>query len=117
MRLLPFMEHFVIDPVENFSIDAWSRDAGYSEKYLYRQFSRETGISPVKYFNHIRIERAKEFLKFSDMKVTGIARILGYGDLQYFVKYFKKNVGLSPSDYRERYRQSLHEQINRMENE
>ena len=92
MQMLPFMEHFVINPLAPFSIETWSKEGGYSQKYLYRQFSRETGISPTKYFNQLRVNRAKHFLEFSDMKVTDIARILGYGDTRHFVKYFKKKV-------------------------
>lgn len=117
MRVFPFVEHYVIDSEVPFSVDALSREAGYSEKYLYREFSRETGVSPVKYFNQIRISRAKQFLDFSDMKVSDIARILGYADTQYFVKYFKKKVGVSPSNYRKQCRQTLRDRIEQFENQ
>lgn len=68
--------------------------------YLGQLFQKETGESFTEYVNKYRIERAKELLKTSGLKVHEIARQVGYWETGYFYKQFKKHVGISPTDYK-----------------
>lgn len=111
IRTLPYIEAFVTAPIAPYSVEALAGECGYSGKYLYSQFSRETGISLTKCYNYLRIKRAKHFLEFSDMRIKDIAHILGYEESRYFVRAFRKKVGLSPSDYRKKCRLKLMKQI------
>lgn len=69
--------------------------------YLGQLFQKETNESFTEYVNKFRIEKAKELLRDSTRKVQDIAREVGYWELGYFYKQFKKYVGASPTDYRE----------------
>jgi two-component system response regulator YesN len=68
--------------------------------YLGQLFHKETGETFAEYINKYRIERAKEQLRSSNLKVQEIARNVGYWDTGYFYKQFRKYVGISPTDFK-----------------
>ncbi|SCY66763.1 two-component system, response regulator YesN [Paenibacillus polysaccharolyticus] len=68
--------------------------------YLGQLFHKETGETFAEYINKYRIERAKEQLRSSNLKVHEIARNVGYWETGYFYKQFRKYVGISPTDYK-----------------
>ena len=61
--------------------------------YLGQLFHKETGETFAEYINKYRIERAKEQLRGSNLKVHEIARKVGYWETGYFYKQFRKYVG------------------------
>lgn len=71
-----------------------------SDSYFSHYFKEKTGISPMKYLTDLRMEKAKFLLSESDMPVSSIATSLGYNDVLYFSRIFKKNIGESPTVYR-----------------
>ena len=73
---------------------------GYSESYMYRLFYKETHFAPMNYFLHMKIKRACQLLRNTNMKVNQISFKLGFEDPYYFSRIFKKIVGQSPKDYR-----------------
>lgn len=79
-----------------------SNEVGYSPTYLSTLFKKETNYSPISYFSHLKILKACEFLDYTNMKVKEISFQLGYTDPYYFTKDFKKKMGLSPRNYRNR---------------
>ncbi|SCJ05524.1 Arabinose operon regulatory protein [uncultured Clostridium sp.] len=68
--------------------------------YLSAAFTRDVGISIVAYITNKRIEHAKELLVTSRGDIATIAETVGYNDLQYFYRVFKKNTGKTPLAYR-----------------
>ncbi|KQY80673.1 two-component system response regulator [Paenibacillus sp. Root52] len=68
--------------------------------YLGQLFHKETGETFAEYLNKYRIERAKEQLRNSNLKVHEIARNVGYWETGYFYKQFRKYVGISPTDFK-----------------
>jgi len=84
------------------SVQKLLADTGYSYAYLYRLFKKAYGVSPISYINSIRIERAKFMLQDTVLKISQIARKLGFESHEYFARLFRKSVGLSPSEYREK---------------
>lgn len=68
--------------------------------YLGQLFHKEINESFTEYINRYRIEKAKELLKTTTLKVHVIAKDVGYWEVGYFYKQFKKYVGISPTDYR-----------------
>ncbi|TXK84415.1 response regulator transcription factor [Paenibacillus sp. N3.4] len=68
--------------------------------YLGQLFHKEMNETFTEYINRYRIEKAKELLKTTHSKVHVIAKEVGYWELGYFYKQFKKYVGISPTDYR-----------------
>ncbi|MEC0266977.1 response regulator [Paenibacillus anseongense] len=71
-----------------------------SAGYFSSIFKKETKMTFVNYLNHIRMEAAKEMLRSTDMKALEIAEKVGYADANYFSFSFRKNVGVSPKEYR-----------------
>ena len=63
-------------------------------------FKLYTGISPARYLTDLRLYRAKELLRRSDISVKEISYILRFGSPEYFTTMFKRNTGLTPSQYR-----------------
>ncbi|MBM6994687.1 response regulator transcription factor [Paenibacillus sp. DXFW5] len=68
--------------------------------YLGQLFHKETGVSFAEYINKYRIDKAKLQLKNTNLKVQEIARKVGYWEIGYFYKQFRKYVGISPTDFK-----------------
>lgn len=73
---------------------------GYNSAYLGKLFNKSTGESFNSYVDHKRIEQSKELLKENHLKVYEISEQVGYKNVDYFHKKFKKYVGISPAEYR-----------------
>lgn len=71
--------------------------------YLSASFTKEVGISIVSYVTELRIKEAKKLLCDSNANITTIAETVGYSDLQYFYRVFKKNTGKTPLAYKNIY--------------
>ena len=71
-----------------------------NKDYLSRAFKKYTGIGMARYLNNLRIEKAKELLRSTDLQVMEIADQVGYFDAKYFSRQFKLAVGLTPAQYR-----------------
>lgn len=72
-----------------------------SPNYFSSIFKQEIGISAVNFITDVRMKKAQELLSQSDNSVVDIAKKVGYEDSQYFFRVFKKNVGMTPLQYRE----------------
>ena len=71
-----------------------------SPYYFTRLFKEETGETFLEFLTGIRIDRAKELMKDSDLTVKDICAKVGYADPNYFSRIFKKTVGETPTEYR-----------------
>ncbi|WP_340003768.1 response regulator [Paenibacillus sp. FSL K6-0276] len=72
-----------------------------SPSYLSFLFKKSTGQSLIKYITAVRMERAKELLRESTIKVVDIASTVGFANTSYFNLMFKQHNGLTPIQYRE----------------
>lgn len=70
-----------------------------SESNLRRCFQREIGMSPLAYKNKLRIEKGKELILYSDLNFTQIAQLLGFNNVYEFSASFKKQVGVTPTQF------------------
>ena len=84
------------------SLNQLADEVGYSPTYFTTLFKKETNYSPISYFSHLKIVKACELLDYTRMKVKEISFHLGYSDPYYFTKDFKKKMGMSPRNYRNR---------------
>jgi two-component system response regulator YesN len=71
-----------------------------NETYLSHLFKKSTSSNFTDYLNAVRIEKAKELLKSSELSIYRIAEQVGYANESYFSKVFKQIAGHSPKDYR-----------------
>jgi AraC family transcriptional regulator len=74
--------------------------AAMSPYYFARLFKNSTGVSPHQYVIQHRIDRAKGMLRNSKMSIFEIGVRVGYADAKHFRTLFRREVGISPSDYR-----------------
>ncbi|HBF36612.1 MAG TPA: hypothetical protein DDW50_04760 [Firmicutes bacterium] len=85
---------------ENISLKSVAQYLAVSEAYLSRLFSKEMGESFINYVTHLRIEKAKELLKNSNLSINEISEQVGYYNQEHFSRVFKKHEGCSPNKYR-----------------
>jgi AraC-like DNA-binding protein len=77
-------------------------NVGYS--WFRKRFKSYTGLSPGQYYLQLKIEKAKEFLTNSNMRIKEVSSELNFDSTFYFSKLFKEKTGLNPTDYRSRAR-------------
>lgn len=79
----------------------------YTYSYFSAAFKEVFGMPLTKYLLDIRINKASALLTTTDMNVTEIAASCGFSDTNYFARAFKKETGLSPSEYRKQLRSDI----------
>ncbi len=75
-------------------------NAGFSIDYFYKIFLSHTGFTVMAYVNYIRLKKATHLLRCTDKSILDIALEIGYDSHEGFIKSFKKNYEMSPSEYR-----------------
>jgi AraC-like DNA-binding protein len=84
---------------EQISLDTLGELAGLSKYHLLRAFTKETGITPYRYLETIRIDRAKTLLK-QGVSPAEAALLAGFSDQSHMSNAFKRFIGLTPGQYR-----------------
>lgn len=84
----------------NITLEHVARQVNLSPDYFSRLFKKETGRNFTEYVTGVRMDHARELLRSSAMNVSEIAYAVGFSDVQYFSKAFKKVVGVKPTEYR-----------------
>lgn len=78
-----------------------------SASYLSRLFKNQIGTVPIEYLIHVRIHKSKQLLLKSEARIQEVASSVGYADVYYFSRLFKKHTGCSPLQFRENNRQAV----------
>jgi len=78
--------------------------SGLSERSFKRRFRRATGMSPIEYIHTLRLEETKQILETTDLPVEAIANEVGYEDPSFFGRMFKRKVGMTPAQYRKKFK-------------
>ncbi|KEQ28615.1 AraC family transcriptional regulator [Pedobacter antarcticus] len=84
---------------EKINMNMLSEKACMSKSTFYRLFKRELGISPNDYILKEKIKRAKQLLSNPRSKIAAVSYELGFSDANYFIRIFKKIVGITPGTY------------------
>ncbi|MED0670006.1 AraC family transcriptional regulator [Aneurinibacillus aneurinilyticus] len=95
-RTKAYMEEQYSDSV---TIDQLARMTDISPKYFVDLFKKTYGISAIDYLTELRMNRAKQLMAQTNVKLQDVARQVGYSDPFYFSRKFKKEVGVSPTVY------------------
>ncbi len=90
----------------NISLISVAKYVGLSSAHFSTVFSQTLGRSFINYLTAMRIERAKELLSTTNMKLANIAMEIGYNEPNYFSHVFRKLEGITPKEYRNRTQQS-----------
>jgi len=83
----------------DYSIDDLSLSMGLSHDNFYRKVKNLTGMSAAKFIRMIRLKRAKQMIENTDYSISEILYEVGFSSPSYFAKCFKKQFGVSPTEY------------------
>lgn len=100
------LNDFIKEHMDNPTLDLnmINRHMCMSHSSLYTKIKALTGYSANDYVNHVRLSKAKEYLISTDKKITEIATLVGFGDSRYFSTAFKRVMGMSPTQFKEKHR-------------
>lgn len=87
---------------ENLKLEHIAPLFGYNSSYLGKLFSKKIGKNFNSYLDQIRVDKSKKLLAENKLKVYEVAEKIGYKNVDYFHKKFKKHVGISPAEYRKK---------------
>lgn len=85
------------------SLKEVSSIVGFNDSYFSTLFKKESGKNFLEYLSEVRMNKAKEMLKETNLSVADICEKVGYSDLKHFTKCFKKYTGLKPNEFRKLY--------------
>jgi transcriptional regulator GlxA family with amidase domain len=88
-----------------------SRKAGVGNRQLERQFMAHSGMTPIRYYLQLRIERAREMLIYTDSRIADIAASCGFSAASHFATWYRRIFGISPSEVRSRDRPSARDSL------
>ncbi len=91
-------EHYM----EELRLEELAGKLGYNYSYLSAIFNRQMREGFSDYLNHVRIEKACEYLNDRSVAVSHVSELVGYNNHSYFCRVFKKQTGYTPSEYRRR---------------
>ncbi|MBQ8161229.1 MAG: response regulator [Clostridia bacterium] len=95
------MEQYVRDHLsEGVTLQTMAEDMQMHPAYLSRYFKEKTGMNFHLFHRRVRMERAKELLRDTQLKVYEIAERVGYQNPQHFAVAFREETGMSPGEYR-----------------
>jgi DNA-binding response OmpR family regulator len=81
------------------SVEELSRQLGMSRVHLYKRMRQITGKTPIEFIRVLRLKRAAQLLRESQLNVSEIAYQVGFNNPKYFANYFKQEFGVLPSVY------------------
>ena len=84
------------------SVEELSRELGMSRVHLYKKLLQITGKTPIEFIRVIRLKRAAQLLRESQLHVSEVAFEVGFNNPKYFSRYFKDEFGVLPSVYQEK---------------
>lgn len=93
-----YLDQYFDDPIP---ITELVKMSGLNVTTFYKEFKDYTGYAPLQYLTNKRIDRAKHFLLTTSIPISDIAHKVGYQDVYYFSRVFKRTVGVSPKKFSE----------------
>ncbi|MFT4024645.1 MAG: helix-turn-helix domain-containing protein [Flavihumibacter sp.] len=85
------------------TIEEMIKDIPASRRNIVRRFKQVTGLTPIEYLQQVRVAAAKKLLENTSQQMSDVVFNAGYNDAKAFRKVFRKAVGMTPSEYREKF--------------
>jgi len=85
---------------KDISLHSVAREVSISPNHFSTVFSQETGETFISYITRVRLEKAKILLRTTQKRTTDVGYEVGYNDTHYFSYVFKKHIGMTPKEYR-----------------
>ena len=99
-KIIAKAKDYITKQLEHITLQDVAKHCNVSTSYLSRLFVKETGERFSIYVADKKMEQAKEWLETTDMSISDIEYTLGFNETGYFIKTFKKNIGMTPGMYR-----------------
>lgn len=100
VRIRHILEYIALHYYKDITLQSCADEVGFNSTYLSRYFSRTMGITFQEYIKRLRIDRAKWLLMTEKLSVTEVCYQSGFRDIKTFNKLFKKECGMSPTEFR-----------------
>jgi len=98
------VQRYVVEHVaENLSVEALAGQAHMSPRHFARAFAAETGITPGRYVERVRVEAARRELEDTSQPIAAVAAACGFGTAETMRRAFLRALGVAPAEYRRRY--------------
>jgi AraC-like DNA-binding protein len=114
-RLMPLFKFLGANCGNDIQVRKAARLCAMSESHFMSFFKRTTGLSFMKYLNQFRVERSQMLLLNTDESIASIGQNSGFCDQSYFGTVFRKLVGLTPAEYRRRFRRQRNSEVGHLE--
>ncbi len=101
LRAKKFIDENFADP--DICLRSVAQEVNFSPNHFSTVFSQDCGMTFIEYLTQVRVSQAKKLLKSTDKKSADIAYEVGFNDPHYFSFIFKKEVSLSPREWRQKY--------------
>ena len=92
------------DPATDHRVDVLAHAVGMSARHFTRRFHEQTGESPARYVERVRVDHARGMLETHDAGVAAVAKRCGFGTAETMRRAFVRRIGVPPDDYRKRFR-------------
>ncbi|MEK6230089.1 MAG: GlxA family transcriptional regulator [Actinomycetota bacterium] len=102
-------ERVLADPRGDCTVETLAAAACMSPRNFSRAFVREVGLTPAAWVETVRVERAQRLLEAGSQPIEIVARECGFGTVETLRRAFGRRLGVSPGEYRERFRAALHD--------
>ncbi|MCQ9874751.1 GlxA family transcriptional regulator [Pseudomonas aeruginosa] len=102
--ILALQDWIEANHAEPLGLERMAAQAGLALRTLKRRFGAATGLSPIRYLQQVRVDRAKKLLLATPLSILEIAYEVGYENVSFFVRLFRKEAGDTPSHWRGRVR-------------
>lgn len=101
-NLIDSVKEFLMNNLDkNFTLDKIASKFNYSKSYLHTKFKLETGYPILVFFKLKKVQKACEYLSYTDLSIKQISYKIGFDDPLYFSRTFKNFMGKSPRNYKQ----------------
>jgi AraC-like DNA-binding protein len=99
-RLGRVVDMIIDEPGANYTVDKLADTAAMSRSAFTEHFTKSFGRSPMIFVNHVRMQRAAEFLAVENLSIDEIGKTVGYSSRSHFSRAFKDHMGIPPNAFR-----------------
>ena len=96
--------------MDNINVAEIAQALHFNPQYLMRAFKNKTGLSILEYITLTRLDTAKKILLDTQLPIREVSQMVGYADYAYFTRVFRREVGMTPSQYRSQSRGGKNQQ-------
>lgn len=97
--LMKYVQEHMEDPL---STEELARHACVTKCHLIRMFRSSLGVTPLRYITQCKVRHAQTLLLRTDLSVKQVGEAVGFKDISYFIRLFRRQLGFTPQEYREK---------------